>query len=175
MSFLTHRRSLVKRAARRVAGRVTLLLFAATAAACVASVKPEDEAALDGGQAGVDSTGSGGASAALGGSAGSGPGVGGTTGAGGTPLGGTGGTLQGGTGGGCGAGMFACGSGECIPSTAVCDGLVTDCADGSDEAAALCGTTGTGGTTGCVAGQFECDNGQCIPAGSVCDGVPNVP
>ncbi|MEZ4451297.1 MAG: LDL receptor domain-containing protein [Nannocystaceae bacterium] len=58
-----------------------------------------------------------------------------------------------------GAGAFACGSGEEIPDTWLCD-LEDDCADGSDESRCP---------------VFECDTGDEIPLDWQCDGAADCP
>jgi hypothetical protein len=61
--------------------------------------------------------------------------------------------------GGCTAEQFQCGSGECIPLSAYCDGEVWHCADHSDEDNCACGPD-----------QFACGSGECIPLSAYCDG-----
>ncbi len=60
----------------------------------------------------------------------------------------------------CGENEFSCGSGECVPKYARCNG-VTNCEDGSDELACSCEPE-----------EFKCDSGlACIPKEKVCNGV----
>jgi hypothetical protein len=61
--------------------------------------------------------------------------------------------------GGCTDEEFLCGSGECIPLSAYCDGEVWHCADHSDEDNCACGPD-----------QFTCGSGECIPLSAYCDG-----
>ncbi len=57
---------------------------------------------------------------------------------------------SGGTGGSsaCNANQYECADGQCIPLFGLCDGVQTDCDDGSDEHPAVCGTGGNAGTPG---------------------------
>ncbi|NUO54771.1 MAG: hypothetical protein HOV80_38510 [Polyangiaceae bacterium] len=68
---------------------------------------------------------------------------------------------------GCSQSQFACGSGECISSTYVCDGPA-QCADGSDEAPVNteCGTPAT-----CTTTEFACSPTQCIHLLQYCNDV----
>jgi hypothetical protein len=68
---------------------------------------------------------------------------------------------------GCTQSQFACGSGECISNTYVCDGPA-QCADGSDEAPVNpeCGTPDI-----CEPGEFACEVTQCIPLVQYCNGL----
>ncbi|KAG1714926.1 Low-density lipoprotein receptor-related protein 2 [Nymphon striatum] len=61
----------------------------------------------------------------------------------------------------CPESQFSCTSGQCIPSTWVCDGD-SDCKYGSDEENCQPGK--------CSNEQFRCDNDKCIPSRWRCDG-----
>ena len=66
----------------------------------------------------------------------------------------------------CGAGQFACQSGECISTEYRCDGWL-DCSNGADEES--CTRNGEA----CEAPDFHCPLDLCIPAKWVCDGTPD--
>lgn len=67
--------------------------------------------------------------------------------------------------------VLRCRDGTCIPPSWACDGSAQDCADGSDEAAALCAARA------CLPGGFRCSNHRCLyrrsgqqHVAAVCDG-----
>ncbi|OXA45954.1 Low-density lipoprotein receptor 2, partial [Folsomia candida] len=64
----------------------------------------------------------------------------------------------------CGPNNFACGKGDCIPLTRLCNRVV-DCVGGNDENEIFCAQL-----YNCEAGQFQCGD-KCIPMEKVKDGV----
>jgi hypothetical protein len=70
---------------------------------------------------------------------------------------------------------LACGDGECVLLTMVCNGI-TDCATGADEAPinTQCPTQSSAAAGGGSCGaDFACNDGSCIPAYYQCDGWPD--
>ncbi|XP_065183994.1 MAM and LDL-receptor class A domain-containing protein 1-like [Sycon ciliatum] len=69
----------------------------------------------------------------------------------------------------CKASQWQCDDGTCIPKAGHCDGLHTDCSDGSDEK--YCSIIlPTAASNNCTAAQFACATGACIPKAQNCDG-----
>ncbi|XP_011706554.1 PREDICTED: prolow-density lipoprotein receptor-related protein 1-like, partial [Wasmannia auropunctata] len=62
----------------------------------------------------------------------------------------------------CGVDRFKCNYGPCINNIKVCDGK-RDCADGSDEVSAICGSLP------CIGTAFRCDYGACIDGDLRCN------
>ncbi|XP_046384462.1 sortilin-related receptor-like isoform X2 [Ischnura elegans] len=68
----------------------------------------------------------------------------------------------------CHKDQFRCLSGECIPSSWVCDNT-RDCRDGEDE-------DNCKDALRCKSGQFTCRSDRsCVPISQVCDGISNCP
>ncbi|XP_021927336.1 basement membrane-specific heparan sulfate proteoglycan core protein isoform X6 [Zootermopsis nevadensis] len=74
--------------------------------------------------------------------------------------------------GGCPPGQSPCRTpGQCVPSSAICDGRV-DCQDFSDEANCVVAEEGE---RSCSYAEFRCENGPCIPHRKRCDGKIDCP
>uniref|UniRef100_A0A671XX39 Low density lipoprotein receptor-related protein 8, apolipoprotein e receptor n=1 Tax=Sparus aurata TaxID=8175 RepID=A0A671XX39_SPAAU len=79
----------------------------------------------------------------------------------------------------CATTDFACKNGQCVPARWRCDGE-PECADGSDEADAICSRQtcppekfdcgGAASKCACPSKDFQCRNGKCVAPIFVCDG-----